>query len=119
MLENRQTIGFECFLTGDGKGMQVSNYSPVTKCWTCEDGDSLEPHDNATPMARWGAFLRAMRRIKRVGNCAHCVARLCNAIAKRLASHLSLQPYKHYSRQKRLLNKTVNFTFFLPSEALL
>ena len=28
MLENGQTIGFECFLTGDGKGMQVSNYSP-------------------------------------------------------------------------------------------
>ena len=46
VLENGQTIGFECFLTGDGKGMQVTNYSPVTKCWTCEDGDSLEPHDN-------------------------------------------------------------------------
>ena len=41
VLENGQIIGFEW----DGKGMQVSNYGPVTKCWTCEDGDSLEPHD--------------------------------------------------------------------------
>ena len=89
VLENGQTIGFECFLTGDGKGMQVSNYSPVTKCWTCDDGDSLEPHDNVPPMARQGAFLRALQRTKRVGDYAHCAARLCNAIAKRLASDLS------------------------------
>ena len=89
VLENGQTIGFECFLTGDGKGIQVSSYSLVTKCWTCEDGDSLELHDNVTLMACWGAFLRAMRRTKRVGDYAHCAARLCNAIAKRLASDLS------------------------------
>ena len=69
--------------------MQVSNYSPVTKCWTCEVGDSLELHDNVTPMARWGAVLRAVRRTKSVGDYAHCAAWLCNAIAKRLASDLS------------------------------
>ena len=40
VLENGQTIGLECFPTGDGKQMQVSNYSPMTKCWTCEDTDS-------------------------------------------------------------------------------
>ena len=73
----------------DGKGMQVSNYSPVTKCSTREDGDNLEPCDNITLMAPWGAFLRAPRRTKRVGACAHCAARFCNAIAKRLGSDLS------------------------------
>ena len=69
--------------------MQISNHSPVTKCCTCEDGDGLEPHDNVTPMARWGAFLRAVRRTKRVGDYAHCAARLCIAIAKCLVSDLS------------------------------
>ena len=88
VLENGQTIRIECFLTGDGKGMQVSNCSPMTKCWTCEDGDSLELHDNITPMARWDVFARAVRRTKRVRGYAHCAARLCNAIAKQLASDL-------------------------------
>ena len=89
VLENGQTIGFECFLTGDGKETQVSNYSPMSKFWTCEDGDSLEPHDNVTPMAPWGAFLRAVRRTMRVADYAHCAARLCNSIAKQLVSDLS------------------------------
>ena len=56
VLENGQTRGFECFITGDGKGMQVNNYSPLTKCCTVEDRDCLELHDNITPTARWGAF---------------------------------------------------------------
>ena len=64
VLENGQTIGFECFPNGEGKGMQVSNYSPVTKCWTSEVGDSLELHDNVTPMARWGAVLRAVGELR-------------------------------------------------------
>ena len=50
VLDNGQTIGFECFLTGDG--MHVSNYSPVTKCGTCEDGKNLEPHNNVPPVPR-------------------------------------------------------------------
>ena len=65
VLENGQTIGFECFVTREGKGMHVSNHSPVTECSTCEDGNSLEAHDNLKPMARWGVYLRALRRTKR------------------------------------------------------
>ena len=89
VLTGGQTMGFECFLPGDGKGMQVGNYSHDSKCWTCEDMDSLEPNDNVTALPRWGAFLRGMRRRKRVGDYAHCAARLCNTIAKMLGSDLS------------------------------
>ena len=67
--------------------MQVS---PVTKCWTSDDGDSLEPHDNVTPMARGCTLFKAVRRTKSVGEYAHCAARLCHAIAKQLASDLSV-----------------------------
>ena len=81
VLTGRQTMGFECFLIRDGKGMQMSN--------RLLDMDSLEPNDNVTALPRWGAFLRGMRRTKRVGDYAHCAARLCNAIAKRQGSDLS------------------------------
>ena len=60
VLTGGQAMGFECFLTGDGKGMRVSNYSPDSKCWTCEDMDSLEPNDNVTALPCQGAFLRGM-----------------------------------------------------------
>ena len=60
--------------TREGKGMQVSNYSPVTKFLSYEGGDSLQPHNNVTPMARWGPFLGAVRRTKRVRDYAHCAA---------------------------------------------
>ena len=84
-----QTMVFECFLTGDGKGMHVCNDSPDSKCWTCEDMDSLDPNDNVTAVPRSGrAFLRGMPRTKRVGDYAHGAARLCNTIAQRLGSYL-------------------------------
>ena len=57
ILTGARTMGFECFLTGDGKGMQVSNYSPTSKCWTCEDIDPLAPNDNVTALPRGAAFL--------------------------------------------------------------
>ena len=88
-LAGGQTMGFGCLLTGDRKGMQVSNHSPDSKCWTCEDMDSLEPNDNAIALPRWGAFLRGMRGTKGVGDYAHCDARLCNTLAKGLGSDLS------------------------------
>jgi hypothetical protein len=28
--------GFECFLTGDGKGMQAFHHQEGRKCWVCE-----------------------------------------------------------------------------------
>ena len=42
-LEDGTVLGYEVGMTGDGKGMQVANYSPDGKCWSCDDHDSLEP----------------------------------------------------------------------------
>ena len=56
VLEIGQTIGFECCLTRDGKGTQFSNYSPLTKCWMCEVGARLQPHDPDGPL---GCFLKS------------------------------------------------------------
>ena len=39
---------------GDGKGMQVANYSPDGKCWWCDDHDSLEPVEGVSEQVRWG-----------------------------------------------------------------
>ena len=54
VLTGGQTMGFGCFPTGDGKGMQVNNYSLDSKCWTCEDMDSLEPNHNVTVLPAGG-----------------------------------------------------------------
>ena len=42
-LENGTVLGYEVGLTGDGKGMQVANYSPDGKCWSCDEHDNLKP----------------------------------------------------------------------------
>ena len=38
---------------------------------------------------RWGAFLRAIAPVRRVGDYAHATARLCNAVQKRLQQDVS------------------------------
>ena len=42
-LEDGTGLGYEVGMTGDGKGMQVANYSPDGKCWSCDGHESLEP----------------------------------------------------------------------------
>ena len=84
-LEDGTVLGYEVGMTGDGKGMQVANYSPDGKCWSSDDHESLEPVEGVNEQVRWGAFLRAIPPPpRRVGDYAHAGARLCNATQKRL-----------------------------------
>ena len=78
-LDDGTVWGYEVGMTGDGKGMEVANYSPHGKCWSCDDHDSLEPVGGVNEQVRWGAFLRALLPPRRVGDYAHATARLCNA----------------------------------------
>ena len=48
-------------MTGEGKDMQVANYSPDGKCWSCDDHDSLKPVAGVNEQVRWGAFLNNIR----------------------------------------------------------
>ena len=41
-LEEGTVVGYEVGMTGNGKCMQVANYSRDGKCWSCDDHDSLE-----------------------------------------------------------------------------
>lgn len=95
-LENRTIVigeggraRFQCFLTGDGKGMQAGNHGPGEKCWCCNNVDGLEQQDTIDPVARWGAFLRAIPTDRRVGDYVHAACRICCAIQKRVGANVS------------------------------
>ena len=59
-LEDGTVLGYEVGITGDGKGMQVANYSPDGNCWLCDDHESLEPVEGVNEEVLWEAFLRAI-----------------------------------------------------------
>ena len=88
-LEDGTVLGYEVGLTGDGEGMQLTNYSPDGKCWSCDDHESLEPVEGVNEQVRCGAFLRAIPPPRRVGDYAHATARLCDATQKRLQQDVS------------------------------
>ena len=88
-LEDGMVLGYEVGVTGDGKGLQIANYSPDGKCWSCDDHDSLEPVEGVNEQVRCGAFLRAIPPPRRVGDYAHATARLCHATQKRLQQDVS------------------------------
>ena len=71
--------------------MQVANYSPDGKCWSCDDHGSPEPVEGVNEQVRWGAFLRAIPPPRCVGDYAHATARLCNATQKRLQQDVSFR----------------------------
>ena len=54
-------------MTGDGEGMQVANYSPNGKCWSCDEHDNLEPVEGVNEEVRRGANPPPWR----VGDYAH------------------------------------------------
>ena len=60
-LEDGTVLGYEVAMTGDGKGMQIANYSPDGKCWWCDDHDNLDSVEGVNEQVRRGAFLRAIR----------------------------------------------------------
>ena len=66
-LEDGTVLGYEVGMTGDGKGLQVANYSPDGKCWSY-DHESLEPVEGLDEQVRWGALLQAIPPPGRVGN---------------------------------------------------
>ena len=71
-------------MVGDGEGMQSANYSQDTKCWSCDDHDSLELVEGVNEQVRLGAFLRSIPPSRHVGDYAHATARLCTATQKRV-----------------------------------
>ena len=59
-LEDGTILGYKVGMTGDGKGMQVANYSRDEKCLSGDDHDSLESVEGVNEQVRWGALLRAI-----------------------------------------------------------
>ena len=55
-LEDGTVLGYEVGMTGDGKGMQVANYSPDGKCWSRDDHESLEPVEGVNEQVRRGGL---------------------------------------------------------------
>ena len=88
-LQDGKVLGYEAGMTGDGKGMQVANYSPYANCWSCDDHDTLEPTEGVNEQVRWGAFLRAMLPTRHVRDYAHATAHLCNATQQGLQQDVS------------------------------
>ena len=78
----------------DGKGMQVSNHMEGCKCWTCDlptdQTTSLAAQDSITRHVRFGAFLRHIPPVRRIGHFVHCTGRLVNAILKPLENNMNM-----------------------------
>ena len=81
---------FRCHLTRDGKGMASMNHTPGKKCCCCDDGSSLETANAVAPTPQWGAFVRCVSLERRVGDYAHALAHICNAVRKRFSANVSV-----------------------------
>ena len=81
-----EVVGFQCFLTADGKGMQATNWEKGRKCWVCTDKVEGPPgtEEGIEGEVRYGAFLRTIPVSRRIGDCAHATARIGTAILRRL-----------------------------------
>lgn len=83
-----EVVGFQCFLTGDGKGMQAANWQAGKKCWVCPHNTTgpLTPEDPPQLGVRCGAFLWPIPVARRVGDVTHATARIATAILNRLGA---------------------------------
>ena len=84
---------FLCFLTGDGKCMKCTNQGVGhgESCWSCDNPDSLEPSNVVLEDVRWGAFLRGIPVVRRVGDaCAHGQCRVANMFIIRLKDSVAI-----------------------------
>lgn len=83
-----QASRFNCFITGDGKGMQATNFKEGCRCWVCphkyDDLAYLKVQSTVDAYVRAGSFLGCIPPDRRVGDYAHCAGRVVNAI---LAEH--------------------------------
>ena len=88
--DDRGKVSFvQCFLTGDGKGMQAQQSGAGEhRFWVYEartdDLSCLSPIGEVSTHVRCGSFLLAIPRERRVGDFAHCATRVVNAFLKRL-----------------------------------
>ena len=92
-LPDQGTIGFECFLSGDGKVMRSSHFAEGKLCWLCDckvqDPQHLTPQEGVLTQSRCYAFLRSIPACRRVGDVAHCACCLVNTVFKRLLTNTS------------------------------
>ena len=70
--------------------MASLNDVPGKKCWCCDDASSLQPAKAVGPAPHCGAFLCCVPPHRRVGDYAHALWRICNAIRKRLSASVSM-----------------------------
>lgn len=79
-----RTSRFECYLTGDGKGMQATNYKEGCRCWICpnkfDDIQFFKVQDVVDQYVRAGAFLGCIPPNRRAGDYVHCASRVVNAV---------------------------------------
>ena len=79
-----RTSRMEVYLTGDGKGMQVMHYKEGCRCWVCNNPYQLLEHlvvsDQIASHLRAGSFLWSIPLGRRVGDYAHCMCRVMNAV---------------------------------------
>ena len=80
-----KTLGFKCVITGDGKNMHAGNPSSKSKCWICEEDNSLAFFvGDMKGGVRWGAYLRCIPTGGRVGDYVHATCRILCILVKRL-----------------------------------
>lgn len=85
---NAKEYPYRAVLTGDGKAMIAGNPKKGCRCWCCS-----RPHamfstawadEEPEQFARFGAFCPTIPPARRIGDIAHCTARVCTGLAKRL-----------------------------------
>ena len=81
-------LGFSCIITGDGKNLLAGNPSRVSKCWICDDDQSLLLFTGCMDGVRWGAYLRCIPVSRRVGDYVHATSRVLCILVKRLRKEL-------------------------------
>ena len=81
-------LGFSCIITGDGKNLLAGNPSRVSKCWICDDDQSLLLFTGCMDGVRWGVYLRCIPVSRRVGDYVHATSRVLCILVKRLRKEL-------------------------------
>ena len=80
-----KTLGFKCVITGDGNNMHAGNPSSKSKCWICEEDNSLAFFvGDMKGGVRWGAYLRCIATGGRIGDYVHATCRILCILVKRL-----------------------------------
>lgn len=82
-------LPYRCAITGDGKAMAAGNPKKNCRCWNCdrrpeEFNIAWVPEDEMLPIARFGALIPCVPPVRRIGDTAHCTARVTTGFSKRL-----------------------------------